>query len=256
MMKAVIFDVYRTLIDIRTDENDLGTYESIARWLSSKGVRITPRKLFDGYARITRELIESASEPYPDVEIGDVFRRLIAAEGKGKIDAGEGFIKELSFLFRTLTTRSLVIFPHTEFVLRRLSGKTRLAIVSNSQRLFTLTELEHFGIARYFEYILFSSDIGACKPNPKIFRKALNDLKIQPSETVYVGDDLFNDVSGAKKLGMKTVWINHGTSSPLPRKNDAPVPDAELRIDDCHELPEIISQRLSNGKSLFRIRRR
>jgi len=52
-----------------------------------------------------------------------------------------------------------------------------------------------------------SGDFGARKPDPEIFIYALRSMWIKADETVHVGDSLNEDVQGAKKAGMKTVWI-------------------------------------------------
>lgn len=208
--KAVIFDVYKTLYDIKTDEDDFKTYEFIANWLEHKGIRISSKDLFDLYKKITKEEYESNPEPYPEVEISEVFKKIIngANRTKTKIDE-KTLAEEISLLFRILTTKSINIFPDTISVLEQLKKKVRLAIISNAQRLFTIPELVKFDLVRYFETIIFSSDVKIKKPNPKIFLKALDDLKIQPHNAIYVGDNLFDDIGGAKKAGLKTIWVNH-----------------------------------------------
>ncbi|GBD86897.1 (S)-2-haloacid dehalogenase 4A [bacterium BMS3Abin03] len=238
---VVIFDVYKTLINIKTDEENFKTYEFIADWLAYKGLRINPKDLFNLYKKITKEEYESNAEPYPDIDIGNVFKKIIYDIDKTKIDTrDEILIKEISSLFRILTTKSLNILPDSNFVLQSLHNKVRLAIVSNTQRLFTMGELFKYDLIKYFEYILFSSDVKVCKPNPKIFLKALDELKIKPHNAIYVGDNIFDDVWGAQKVGLKTVWINHGNLYNLPKINKMPTPDAEVKINDYSELPKII----------------
>ena len=49
---------------------------------------------------------------------------------------------------------------------------------------------------------------GICKPNPAIFRHALDLLKQKPSEIVHIGDTFDADIQGALNLGMKAVWLS------------------------------------------------
>ncbi|MCB4790576.1 MAG: HAD family hydrolase [Elusimicrobia bacterium] len=235
--KAIFFDIYNTLIKIKTDENDFKTYEFLSNWLAYKGVKITPRGLLSQYRKIINEELRSSKEPYPDVEIKDVFER---------ITKKKDILKELTLLFRVLTTKSLIILPNAKQVLDSLHRKVRLAVVSNSQRSFTMPELARFDIAKYFEYILFSSDIKARKPTPKIFLKALGRMKVKPADAVFVGDDLFEDVAGAKRAGMKAVWIKHKEIQNLPAENKWPLPDAEVKIDNYSSLPEVICNLIDN----------
>jgi putative hydrolase of the HAD superfamily len=234
---VVVFDVYKTLLDITIDEDDRETYTFIARWLACRGVRITPENVFKLYKKIAREEMRLSKQRHPDIDIGKVFGRIISA---GET-AGDGhLIKELSLLFRVLTTRSLRIYPHASDVLKQLHNKVRLAIVSNSQRLFTMPELVQFDIAKYFEYILFSSDAGACKPDPAIFRRMLKSIKARPRDVIFVGDDLCNDIAAAKNAGMKVVWINHGQPGVSPSGRGAKSPDSEVKISDYRDLPDVI----------------
>jgi putative hydrolase of the HAD superfamily len=240
-MKTVIFDVYKTLIDVETNENDFKAYIFLANWLTYKGLRIHPEDLFYLYRKTIKEELKSNIEPYPDVEIGEVFKRIINNIDNKRSKKNEKiFVEEISILFRIFITQSLTIKSSLNDVLQNLYKKVRLAIVSNAQRIFTMAELIKFNIAKYFEYMLFSSDIKTCKPNPKIFQKALDDLKIQPYDTIYVGDSLFEDIWGAQTVGLKTVWINYGNSYNIPQNIKVPIPDAEVKIDDYRKLPEII----------------
>jgi len=66
-------------------------------------------------------------------------------------------------------------------------------------------ELRHHGLLDLFEVLSISCEIGYLKPDPRIFRHALDALGVEPEETVMVGDSLRADVGGAKALGMTAV---------------------------------------------------
>jgi len=100
-----------------------------------------------------------------------------------------------------------------------------------------MPELERFDIAKYFEYILFSSDMRLSKPNPKIFLGALGHMKLSPEDAVYVGDDLSIDIVGAKLAGMKTVWIEH---CPASKPAAGFSPDAKVKAGSCRDLAGIL----------------
>ena len=55
-----------------------------------------------------------------------------------------------------------------------------------------------------FDVIIFSSEVGICKPNPKIFQEALDQLEVNASQTVFV-DDREQNVNGAKAMGFRAV---------------------------------------------------
>jgi len=62
-----------------------------------------------------------------------------------------------------------------------------------------------FGLAPYLDTLVFSSEVGASKPDPRIFLHALRELEVDPLDAVYVGDRLETDVQGAANVGMTTV---------------------------------------------------
>jgi HAD superfamily hydrolase (TIGR01549 family) len=99
------------------------------------------------------------------------------------------------------------IFPGVKELLEKLSKKYHLAIVANAITNISRLALEKHGLAKYFDYIILSRDLGARKPDPEIFIYALRSMWIKASEAVHVGDSLEEDVQGAKNAGMKTVWI-------------------------------------------------
>jgi putative hydrolase of the HAD superfamily len=83
----------------------------------------------------------------------------------------------------------------------------RVAIVSNSEgRLPEL--LEHVGVAHHFEAIVDSHNEGVRKPDPEIFRRALDRLRIRPEDTVYLGDIPGVDVEGANAAGIRAVLVD------------------------------------------------
>ena len=71
------------------------------------------------------------------------------------------------------------------------------------------TGLLNFGIAGFFDTLVFSSRFGFCKPHPSIFRKGLHGLATAPEETLFIGDRLDVDVAGAQKVGMRGILKRH-----------------------------------------------
>jgi putative hydrolase of the HAD superfamily len=134
--KVVIFHVYNTLIDIQTDESKFEAYEFISSWLSYKGLIIKPNDLLNSYKERTKQRIASNVEIYPDIDIRNVFEKIITSIDK-TYDLNEVLIEEICLLFRILTTKSIKIYSSTIPLLESLHKKFRLAIISNTQRLFT-----------------------------------------------------------------------------------------------------------------------
>jgi putative hydrolase of the HAD superfamily len=66
-------------------------------------------------------------------------------------------------------------------------------------------DLARMGLGERLDVAVFSSEVGKRKPHPAIFEAALGPLGVEPERTLFVGDRLYEDVRGAKELGMKTV---------------------------------------------------
>ena len=69
------------------------------------------------------------------------------------------------------------------------------------------TYLANTGMLDYFDTLTFSDEVKMSKPGKEIFLTTLRSLGVAPWETVHVGDSVSNDVAGAKKCGIRTVWI-------------------------------------------------
>ena len=72
-------------------------------------------------------------------------------------------------------------------------------------------KIDALDIRKYFEIIIISEDVGMKKPDKNIFIRTCNELKIMPSEAIYVGDNYEIDIVGAINAGLKAIWLNKFT---------------------------------------------
>jgi putative hydrolase of the HAD superfamily len=79
-----------------------------------------------------------------------------------------------------------------------------LAVVSNREKPYQY-EIEALGIASYFAFALAGGEIKAWKPEPDIFYHACRRMEINPSQSIYVGDNYFADVVGSRRAGLQPV---------------------------------------------------
>ena len=105
-----------------------------------------------------------------------------------------------------------------EDTIKQLLPKYNLALISDGQTAYAVPELNAVGLFGYFDPIIVSGDLGYRKPDKRLFESALTAMKMEPSEVVLVGNDMYNDVHGAQKLGMKTVFFrsNQGLQARIP----------------------------------------
>lgn len=97
--------------------------------------------------------------------------------------------------------------PDAHDVLRDLRRQgVRLGVVSNSDGTLD-EELAGWGLAEYFEVALDSTAVGVAKPDPAIFRQALDVMGLDGADCWYVGDNVVNDVLGAHAAGFAEVVL-------------------------------------------------
>jgi putative hydrolase of the HAD superfamily len=130
---------------------------------------------------------------------------------------------------RSVTSAS----PRRVDAVKRLALRYRLGLVSNFDDARTGHEiLGDTGVAALFEAVIISAEAGIRKPNPLIFRRALEAFRLEPQEVLFVGDTPHDDIAGPRAVGMRTAWIDNGRA-PLPEGIPAP----DLVIKDLAELP-------------------
>jgi HAD superfamily hydrolase (TIGR01509 family) len=114
-----------------------------------------------------------------------------------------------------------------------------LALVSNMMLPGKLlkAKLQEAHVLAYFDTITISSDVGFIKPHPEIFRRTLRESTLKPEEVVFVGDTYQQDIIGAKRVGLKTVWLNT-RHEPGTMAHDDP-PDYEIET-----LAELIEKQI------------
>jgi putative hydrolase of the HAD superfamily len=242
--RVILFDLYRTLIDISIDEQHLASYRVLARWLSYRGFYARPEQLRALYSEHARRLYLAQPGPHADVDIEQVFCELLQSLAPD-VEVAKPLVAEICVLFRALTTESLDVYPQTRPLLESLAARGyRLAIVSNAQRAFSMPELESFGLVKFFEHIVFSSDLRLMKPRAEIFAYALGQLDANVADAVFVGDNMYDDMWGAQQLGLKTVWIDRDRHGEVPRGTEQPNPNAAVRPEQLRELPGIVDKLL------------
>lgn len=116
------------------------------------------------------------------------------------------FFSELYIHFGT--AEPWVIYPD---VVQSLSNwqhiGIELGVLSNfDSRLYSV--LQGLGLSHYFSSVTISTQVGAAKPDPKIFAVALEKHNCSPEEAWHIGDSIEEDYQGAKAAGLRGVWIN------------------------------------------------
>ncbi|MSQ32141.1 MAG: HAD family hydrolase [Dehalococcoidia bacterium] len=152
-------------------------------------------------------------------------------------DWGGTVMREFDASTKAVVWPHLEVMPNVEKVLHTLYADFILCIASNASASHAgdvKQALERVNIAHYFYECFTFADIGFSKPDRRFFQSILKSLDKSPEECVMVGDDYFNDISGAKRSGIHTVWYRGSHSEAQPY--------ADAVIADMAELPSAIKQ--------------
>lgn len=97
------------------------------------------------------------------------------------------------------------LFEEAREALDTLHGVFKLGSITNGN-----ADVHYIGIGHYFDFAITAAGVGAAKPDPRIFRAAIDAAGVRPDQIVHVGDDPLRDVIAAGELGLRTVWVNMG----------------------------------------------
>ncbi len=104
------------------------------------------------------------------------------------------------------------LYPEAIEVLERLQKSYALGVVSNFDGRLRMI-LEQLGVSKFFSNVVISSEVGADKPDPFIFRRALELARILPNEALHVGDDPLRDWQGARAAGLSVFELDRPRNS-------------------------------------------
>ena len=100
------------------------------------------------------------------------------------------------------------LFDGTVELLEYLHPKYELHIITNGFEEVQDLKLEKSGIKKYFDKIITSESVGVKKPNPKVFKFALEKALAKPENSIMVGDNLEADIIGAINCGISSIHFN------------------------------------------------
>lgn len=216
-----IFDLYGTLVDIWTDENDPVLWQRMSEIYSICGAEYGADALKVAYHRIAvdeqEKLGASSGVQYPEIKLETVFLRLLREAPvkhrteislRGKKEQ-EMWLYMIANIFRSLSTRRFRIYPRVKDVLTAIRAQGRsIYLLSNAQRIFTMPELERLGLVDFFDAIYISSDCGVAKPEAAFMETLLREQRLDAADCVMIGNDWRSDMAIAAKCGVDGIFLN------------------------------------------------
>jgi putative hydrolase of the HAD superfamily len=214
-IKGILFDLYGTLIDIETDESLEEIYRGIAHYLTYHGVYQHRWEVRDRYYAIMKQQKEERGEEYPEIDVEAIWNALLRQQGIRAPLARRKLALILAQMYRGISRKRLQLYPDVKRVLDELRPTFRMALVSDAQPCYALPEMKAVELEGYFDPVIISAYYGFRKPDTRLMGKALDIMKLVPAEVIFVGNDMYRDIYGASRLGIKTIFIdsNQGAKS-------------------------------------------
>ena len=213
---AFLLDLYGTLVDIHTDENQPSLWKRMAGFVLSRGADWEGKALRRAYLeglRQEEERLRLRDRGLPraqgEIDLALVFARLYIEKG---VRADAALIAETALAFRKASTTRLRLYAGAKELLAALGQRGRVILLSNAQSLFTRPELEMLGLTDCFDSIYLSSEAGFKKPDPRFYRLALDREGLKPKDCLMIGNDPICDGEGPRSVGIPAYVIRSGIS--------------------------------------------
>ena len=230
MIRVITFDLDDTLWDVRPALIKAEAAQNL--WLSTNYPETVALQQSRELARLRQQVLAQQPELAHNIS---GFRRavllLLLTECGIPVDqareaAGQAFA---AFIARR---NEVELFPQAVPVLTELASQYRLGSLTNGNADVAKTPLGQF-----FDFALKAEDVGAAKPEPALFERAMRESGVAAEEMVHVGDSHDHDIVGAHRAGVRSIWLSApGQESPL----------ADGIVSCLSELPDVLG-RLNTG---------
>jgi FMN phosphatase YigB (HAD superfamily) len=242
---VVLFDLFDTLVHFSRDRLPAveingqivrSTAGRLHEVLRPHAPHVSVEACYEALARSWQEAERVRAIDHREVSaperFADLFRRLA-------VDASAcppGLVHALLETHRGELAQAALFPPHHRDLLRRLTRRYRLGVVSNFDYTPTAVGiLEREGVRELFDVVLVSDAVGWRKPRRDIFERALTTFGVTPAQALFVGDRADIDVAGAHAVGIDAAWVN---PERVPLPPDIAPPRFEVR--DLGELGPIL----------------
>ena len=215
---GVTFDLWQTLL---IDSQELGgarmnaRIDGAARTLRQAEERFSRDHIVEAYRQcsLACQEIRAQERDLSFMEQVDTFIRHIDPGLSERLP--EVVVKRIAAAYAdSLFSAPPPPHPQAVGVLRRVKEMGhRVGLISNTGMTPGTTfrlYMEQIGLLKYFDVLTFSDEVGVSKPAQEIFLGTARELGLPPEQLVHVGDDIVNDQLGARRAGMKTIWIYGG----------------------------------------------
>ena len=206
MIKAVLFDLDGTLCDSDTAWH-IAVKETFQR-LGEREPNVSEKAITEAWTAVHQRLFQQLDAGKLSMAaVRDArFQCLFEALGLPT----DKVMEELSNFFCSCYLTSLRLYDDVP-VLETLTGYHVGIITNGAHDEHTdsqLSKVQYLGLSERIQSLTISGEIGVRKPNLEIFKVACERADVLPEEAIFVGDSIQNDIIGANRAGMTSVYIN------------------------------------------------
>jgi putative hydrolase of the HAD superfamily len=196
-IKGVIFDLDNTLLDFMQMKQF--AVKSAIKGMIEAGLLVNETLAYDEIISIYEKI------GWENQKVFDVFIK----KQIGKVD--NKFLAAGIVAYRRAREANLMAYPNVYKTLMSLAKSgIKLGVVSDAPSREAWMRIYYLNLYHFFDAVVTYDDTEERKPSAKPFRMALDLLKLNPNETIMIGDWPERDVVGAKQIGMKTAFAKYG----------------------------------------------
>lgn len=199
MKKAIIFDVYGTLVSTGT-----GSVDATRKILEKHRINLDAKEVYSNWKRFHRKNLD-------EVNSSDIFKteEKIFEEDLKMVyemyNINENYVEDVKIMLDTLGKRKA--FEETKEVLEILSKEYKIYIGSTTDTEPLIQDLVSNNI-NIFDGIYTSESLQEYKPKKEFYTKILEQISLNADEVVFVGDSLNDDILGPQNIGIYSVLVD------------------------------------------------
>ena len=222
-IKGVIFDLDNTLLDFMKMKEF--AVKAAIKGMIEAGLMVNEDDSYNEIVAIYEKLgweNQKVFDVFIEKQIGHVEHKYLAA----------GIVA-----YRRAREANLMAYPNVNKTLMALAKSgIKLGVVSDAPSREAWMRIYYLNLYHFFDVVITFDDTGERKPSKKPFKMCLDALKLDPEETIMVGDWPERDVVGAQKIGMKTAFARYGDTFGTVHSG------ADWDLNDIYQLVMIINE--------------
>jgi HAD superfamily hydrolase (TIGR01509 family) len=236
-IRAVLFDLSGTLLDERYAHHGIAHLAAALHERFAVDPTLTRNGFMEAFRTVSHEYASRRFYLMRDV-ICEALKRLLNSCGH---QATRNELIHLERLFWTaaVPTATLADGAIETLTLLRDAG-IRTAIVSYADIPVFEALLKQTGLAGSTDVEVCSEVARSCKPHAEIFHRALRTIGVEPSDAMFVGDSVADDIVGGNRIGMRTTLLSPGEFTLGDRSNDDPETRPDHHVDGLLDIVDLV----------------